>query len=208
MAARKRPQSEEDRMTDANIIRVIQLLENPEEGKSAITKKEACSILGMAYNTTRLATIINTFKEKQARDAKKRAEKRGKPASTDEILYAISEYLNGEAIDTISKATYRSSTFIKNILEQNAVPIRSASQNYFRPELIPEGARRDRFTTGEVVYSARYGSLAQISGEQFKPEYGWIYRVWLLDERWKQYAYQEAYELASLQHLRDLGVRV
>lgn len=208
MATRKRPQSEEDRMTDSNIVRVIQLLENPEEGKSAITKKEACAILGMAYNTTRLGTILNTFKEKQARDAKRRAEKRGKPATQDEILYAISEYLNGEPIDTISKATFRSPAFIKNILEQNAVPIRSTSQNYFHPELIPDGACRDRFTVGEVVYSARYGSLAKIEGEQSTSKHGWVYRVWLLDERWKQYAYQEAFELASLQHLRELGVRV
>jgi hypothetical protein len=208
MATRKRSVAEEDRMTDANITRVIQLLENPEEGKTAITKKEACSILGMAYNTTRLGTILNTFKEKQARDAKRRAEKRGKPATQDEIIYAIQEYLNGETIDAISKATYRSSSFIKCILERNAVPIRATSHDYFRPELVPEGASRDRFAVGEVVYSTRYDSLAKIEGEQKDSRYGWIYRVWLLSDKWSQFSYSAAYDLASLQHLREIGIKI
>ena len=52
--ARKRSALEEEKMTDANILRVISLLEPKEEGKQPITKKAACEILGMAYNTTRL----------------------------------------------------------------------------------------------------------------------------------------------------------
>ena len=94
MATRKRPASEEALMTDANIIKVISLLEPADPQAKPISKKDACAMLGMAYNTTRLGTIINTFKEKQARDAKRRAEKRGKPASQDEVIYAIQEYIN------------------------------------------------------------------------------------------------------------------
>lgn len=208
MAARKRPSSEEALMTDANIAKVITLLEPSDGATKPITKKEACAMLGMTYNTTRLGTIINTFKEKQARDAKRRAEKRGTPATQDEITYAIQEYLHGETIDSISKATYRSSSFIKAILERYAVPIRASSQNYFKPELIPEGAARDRFSVGEVVYSARYDSLAKIDAEQKTDKHGWIYRCWLLGEKWQQYCYQEAYELASLDHLRNIGIKI
>ena len=61
---------------------------------------------------------------------------------------------------------------------------------------------------GEVVYSVRYDSTARIETEKFDPRYGWIYRIWLLSEKWMQYANTEAYELASLEHLRKLGVRV
>ena len=204
--ARKRSELEEELMTEANISRVIKLLE-PQEGK-AITKKDACQILGMAYNTTRLATIIEDFKKKQERTAQRKAELRGKPATQDEIVYIISEYLNGETVDAISKNTYRGPAFIKQILENNDVPIRQTSHDYFRPELIPDGATRERFKIGEVVYSARYDSIARIDMEQKSDKYGFIYRIWLLAEKWKQSAYQEAYELASLEHLRQIGVRV
>jgi hypothetical protein len=41
--ARKKSASEEELMTDANIAKVIKLLE-PEQGAKAITKKDACQI--------------------------------------------------------------------------------------------------------------------------------------------------------------------
>ena len=43
-----------EKLTDSNIQHVIGLL----NAKSPITKKEACSILNISYNTTRLGTII------------------------------------------------------------------------------------------------------------------------------------------------------
>lgn len=205
--ARKKSASEEELMTDANIAKVIKLLE-PEQGTKAITKKDACQILGMAYNTTRLGTIIEEWKKKQTKNAERRAEKRGKPVTGEERVYIISEYLAGETVDTISKATYRSSTFVKSVLETNSVPIRVPGSSYFCPELIPEGAVRERFKVGEVVYSARYDSTARIDAESFSEKHGWIYRVWLLSEKWQQNAYQEATELASLEHLREMGVRI
>jgi hypothetical protein len=205
--ARKKSASEEELMTDANIAKVIKLLE-PEQGVKAITKKDACQILGMAYNTTRLGVIIEEWKKKQARNAERRAEKRGKPVTDEERVYIISEYLAGETVDSISKATYRSPTFIKSVLETNSVPIRVPGSSYFSPELIPEGAMRDRFKIGEVVYSARYDSTARIDAESSSEKHGYVYRIWLLAEKWQQNAYQEATELASLQHLRELGVRI
>ena len=205
--ARKRSASEEELMTDANISKVIRLLE-PEEGVKPITKKDACQMLGMAYNTTRLGTIIEEFKKKQARNAERRAEKRGKPVTDEERVYIISEYLAGETVDAISKSTYRSPTFVKSVLEVNSVPIRVPGSSYFSPELIPDGAVRERFKIGEVVYSARYDSTARIDAEQKTDKHGYVYRIWLLSEKWMQSAYQEASELASLEHLRELGVRI
>ena len=208
MATRKRPALEEELMTDANIARVIRLLEPTEEGKKPITKKDACAILGMSYNTTRLGTIIEDYKQKQIRTAQRKSQLRGKPATQEEKVYIISEYLNGETVDAISKMTYRSSKFIKDILESNSVPIRVPGSSYFSPELIPDGAIRDRFKIGEVVYSSRYDSIARIDAEQKTDKYGFIYRIWLLSDKWLQSAYQEASELASLEHLRELGVKI
>lgn len=208
MATRKRSELETELMTDANIAKVIRLLE-PDDGSKPITKKDACQILGMAYNTTRLGTIIEEYKTRAAKTARRRAELRGKPVTQDEVVYIISEYLNGEPVDSISKMTYRSAAIIKRVLEENHVPLRVPGHSYFKPELIPDGAVRERFQVGEVVYSARYDSVARIEGEQKDSRHGgWIYRVWLLSERWLQSAYQPAYELASLQHLRELGVKV
>ena len=67
---------------------------------------------------------------------------------------------------------------------------------------------RERFNIGEIVYSARYDSIARIDSEKQDSRYGWIYRIYLLADKWQQSAYQEACELASLEHLRKLGVRV
>lgn len=208
MATRKRPALEEELMTDTNIARVIRLLEPTEEGKKPITKKDACAILGMSYNTTRLGTIIEEYKQKQIRISQRKSQLRGKPATQEEKVYIISEYLNGETVDAISKMTYRSSRFIKDILEGNSVPIRVPGSSYFDPQLIPDGAVRDRFKIGEVVYSSRYDSTARIDSEQKSDKHGFVYRIWLLAERWQQNAYQEAAELASLENLREMGVRI
>jgi hypothetical protein len=199
-----RANKENELLTPANLDRVIAGF----EATPKMTKKDACAILGIAYNTTRLDGLIEKYLEKNARDAARRAALRGKPATSEEITYVIQEYLEGSTIDAISKSTFRGPTFIKAILEKYDVPVRQTSHSYFSPELIPDGAVRDRFTIGEVVYSARYDSIARVDTEQETREHGWIYRIWLLADKWKQSAYQEANELASLEHLRKLGVRV
>ena len=199
-----RANKENELLTDANIERVIAGF----EATPKMTKKDACAILGIAYNTTRLDGIVEKYKEKKERDASRRAALRGKPATSDEIVYTIQEYLEGATIDAISKSIYRGPTFVKAILEKYDVPVRQTSHDYFKPELIPDGAIRERFALGEIVYSARYDSVARIDTEQPHSQHGWIYRIWLLADKWKQSAYQPVEELASLEHLRKLGVRV
>lgn len=201
-----RAKNPEERLEDANMEKVIALLE-PAEGKP-ITKKLACELLNISYNVARLAKLIEDYQKKKAKEAERRAALRGKPATQDEIIYVIQEYLEGSTVDAITKSTYRSAGFVKSILEANNVPIRATSHDYFKPELIPEGARRERFALGEKAYSARYDSMCIIETEQATKEHGYVYRIWLLSERWMQYAYQEAHELASLEHLRAVGVKV
>ena len=204
MATRRN--TEDENVNEASLERVIALLE-PTEGKP-ITKKEACGILCIAYNTTRLGALIEKFKEKKAKDAARRAALRGKPATTDEIIFAISEYLGGATIDSISKSTFRGPAFIHGILQNASVPVRASGNNYFNPELIPESAVRSSYRIGEVVWSSRYDSLARVDLE-FKTKDGENgYRIWLMDERWLQCANQPASELASLEHLREIGVKI
>jgi hypothetical protein len=207
MATRKPKNAEEENLDSATLDRVIKLLE-PEEGIKAITKKEACSILRIAYNTTRLGKLLDAYKDKKIREATRRAALRGKPATADEIRFSISEYLEGVAIDTIATSLYRSSTFVRNILDSNDVPIRARAHDYFKPELIPEGAMRDKFNVGEIVYSARYDSTAKVESEQKHSSGEWVYKLWLLADKWQQFCYQPASELASLEHLIQLGVKL
>lgn len=202
MATRRIKVKDEERLDSTHIERVIALLE-PKEGKAG-TKKDACQILGIAYNTTRLGTIIEKYKADKVREAAKRAEKRGKPATSAEITYVIQSYLEGDTLDSIATTLYRTSSFVSGILDTYAVPRRQSAHSYFRPEMVPDEAMRDRFAVGERVYSMRYDSIASIEKEVAAG----IYRIYLLSDKWKEYAHQEATELASLEHLKKVGVNV
>lgn len=119
----------------------------------------------------------------------------------------VTEYLEGATIDSISKGIYRGADFVKRVLEDNFVPLRKAPHDYFSPELIPDGAVRDRFTVGEKVYSVRYDSIATVRAESSHKD-GFVYRLWLESESTQEFCYQPAWELASLQHLRDKGINI
>jgi len=207
MATRK--PKDEEKLDDNTLERVHSLLNPLAQGVKPITKKEACEILNIAYNTVRLDKLLSTYLERQERHRKRKAELRGKPLSKDDCAYIIREYLlDGASIAAISDSTCHSASKIKSCLEDNGVPLRSAAYDYFKPEAVPDMAMRDRFKLGEIVWSTQYETACRIEKEQQHPQHGWVYRVWLLSERWKQYAYVPAYELASLEHLRTLGVRI
>jgi hypothetical protein len=198
MVTRRSKNAENERLDAAHIERVIELLAN--KG----TKKDACSILNISYNTTRLDKIIDKYKADKEYEAKKRAEKRGTPASKAEVSFAVQSYLEGGTVDSISSSLFRGASFINSILDKYEVPRRQAAHSYFRPEMVPEKAIRDSFKPGEKVYSMRYDSLARVEDE-FKKG---VYRIYLLSEKQLQYAYQPAEELASLEHLREEGIDV
>jgi hypothetical protein len=203
MATRRTKNADSERLDDASLERVIALLE-PKDGSKPGTKKDACAILGIAYNTTRLTSLIEKYKENKARDAARRAEKRGKPATEAEISYVISSYLEGSTVEAISNSLFRGPAFVKAILYRYSVPTRQSAHSYFKPEMVPEAAMRDTFAVGEKVYSMRYDSLAEIKSE-FSPG---VYSLFLLSEKWKQFCYQPAYELASLEHIRKMGIAI
>lgn len=207
MATKRTKNGDDEKLDDATIEKVIALLE-PSDGTKPITKKLACEFLNIAYNTTRLGQILEKHKEKKVREARFRAEKRGKPATTDEVQYTITEYMRGAAVSVIAEALYRSAGIVNQILDDYGVPRRGASYDYFKPEMVPEEAMRDRFTVGEIVYSTRYDSLAKVEAEQTHSSGAFVYRLWLLSDKWQQFCYQPAYELASLDHLRKLGIKL
>lgn len=189
-------------LDDATLGRVIGLLESDKP----ITKKEACSMLRISYNTTRLGKIIDHFKARMATEARLRAERRGKAATQIEVMSAIESYLEGDSIASIAKRLYRSSSFIKGIIRKNNVPVRSTSSNYFSPELLPDEILTKDFNEGELVWSARYNAVATVEKlMQEHDTHGNCYRIYVHGKN-QCYANQPWYELGRLEHLQQLGV--
>ena len=80
-------------MTAANIQKVISLLHPSSSETKPITKKEACEILNIAYNTTRLQKIIDDFLERKEYTEKRKSQNRGRAATPDEIKTIAQDYL-------------------------------------------------------------------------------------------------------------------
>lgn len=199
---KSRASSDVNKCTDSNISKVIRLL----SAEQPCTKKTACEILGIAYNTPRLDKIIQDFKDKKAAEKARRAAKRGTELSKDEVSIIVSEYLEGKDLLSISKLISRTVPKVKWAIEFYGVPKRG-SQDYFKPELIPDTAVRQEFRVGERVWSARYETVCEILKEvPHKDEK--VYRVWLEGENHSEYAYQPASELASLNKFTELGIKL
>lgn len=159
-----------ENLTQANITKVIELL-NPTDGSKPITKKEACSILNIAYNTTRLGNIINDHLEMVEFRAKRKAMNRGKAATEAEIKDTIRAYLDGDNVSEIAKSLYRSPAFIKNIIDRIGVPQKLAQTDYEgrRTAMLPEQCVAEEFEPGERVWAIRQNFPAIVQKE-LQPE--------------------------------------
>ena len=217
-----------EKLTDSNIQHVIGLL----NAKSPITKKEACSILNISYNTTRLKTIIEEFVEKKDYRDRRKSENRGKPASKFEITNAIESFLHGNNISDISQRMYRSPSFVKGIIERAGVPRKRSKEERggaYVPYFLPDECVRDTFDVGEIVWSASYDQAATVEKEMtnmdYEAKYGakcyCIYvfeklewnpdmyvRGWVGEQTVGFTAYSQAYDLGSLKHLESYGVDI
>lgn len=204
MASKKTVTKDSEDLSESNLEKVIGLLESDKP----CTKKEACAILRITYNTTRLNTIIENYKAKKKRTAELKAQKAYTPATQSEIEYCVTAYLGGSTVSSIAEDLYRSASFVDAVLRKTETPRRSVGWSYNTPELIPESAQRDEFAVGEKVWSARYESMARIKYEVSSNKHpSKVYAIYLEDEKWQQNAYQPAEELASLEHLTKYGIK-
>lgn len=152
-----------EKLDDANIQRVIDFL----EAETPITKKEACEMLNIKYNTTRLQRIIDEFNDtKLYRDTRK-AQNKGKMATKDEIKTVVQEYLEGTNISTIARGIYRSPSFVKNIVERVGIPQKLAETDYagHKMALLPDQCVSEEFEVGERVWFPRKNRFAEIRYE-------------------------------------------
>lgn len=223
-----------EKLTQKNIRHVISLL-NPISSKTkAITKREACSILNISYNTIRLDKIIEDYHEQILYRSRRVAQNRGKPARPDEIEEVIKEYLSGENVSNIAKRLYRSPPFIKSILEKIGVPQRVFTlEDKKSAAYLPEECVAETFEVGETVWSANHHAPAVIDKHLSKEyqdsspgiqtvdyldKYGCeCYGIYVLqkpstEDLWDMpdiggfHAFALAYDLGKLKHLEEYGV--
>lgn len=165
------------------------------------TKKAACEALGINYNTTRLAKIIQEFNEQLETAKRIRAEKRKQPVTDSEISFWIEEYLSGESIESISKRAYRSSALIDKYITNAGAKLRAnRSDTYFRPEAMPDECVTDSFDIGEYAWSMKYNGLVKIL-----KKYSTGYGIYVLGD-YSRHASQPVEELASLKHLEKYNL--
>ena len=211
-----------ENLTQANITKVIELL-NPTNGSKPITKKEACGILNIAYNTTRLGNIIAEHLEMMEFRARRKAQNKGKAATKKEITDAVAGYLEGMTVADIAKSLYRSPAFVKGIIERIGVPQKLAHTDYEgrRNALLPDQCMADEFEEGERVWAIRQNYPAIVQRE-LKPEQaeerGYkLYLVYTIEAQQEDlkdtyFPYLSfagknhaiaAYDMGSLRHLRE-----
>lgn len=209
---------EHENLSEANIKKVIELL----EAEKPISKKDACEILNISYNTTRLAKIIDQYKTDQEELQRRRAANRGKAATPFEIQAIIEGFLDGDAVAEIAKRIYRSTSFVKEVIERVGVPNKVVSGDYWTPGLIPEQCTREEFEVGQIVWSARRHCMAIVLGEEKASDpdnkYYHIYVIEPIENtegllfRVEGYGGfhtgSYAYDLGSLEHLKQYGVDV
>ncbi|MCP3899158.1 MAG: hypothetical protein GY707_05540 [Desulfobacteraceae bacterium] len=188
--ARVKVKTGED-FSDDKIEKVISLLAKGE------TKKSCCDFLGMHYNTSRLNKVVQNYKEKKELQKNMRKSLRNKAIDKQDITYICQAYLDGEPLSEISNNIYRTTAVVKNVLERYGIPLRNASNNYYNPIFINDETPDD-YMTGDLVFSARYNSMAEI----IRKVKDGVYRIGVFGKN-QQYAYQPYYELADLRKLQD-----
>jgi hypothetical protein len=229
---RLRKKAGED-LSDANIARVIKGMHTLDSSRPTITKKEACQILKISYNPTRLDKIIEEYNDKIEYRAKRRQQKRGTRATPDEIQEAVRAFLRGDGITDISARLYRSMPFVRSLIETVGVPTRgSNAEERSSAYLLPEQCVATEFAVGELVWSAKDHALAEILNEyneeyrkgkkglvgstDYEKLYGtklygiFVYE-WQPDEEYQHlgagnYSTSLAYDLGSLKHLKEYGI--
>ena len=142
-----------ENLTETNIQHVIELL----NAEKPVTKKEACSILNISYNTTRLNKIIEDHLETVAYRERRKSQNKGKGATEMEIKQIVNFYLDGSNISDIAKALYRSPAFIKAVVERVGIPQKLPQTDYEgrRNAMLPEQCVADSFEVGEKVWAVK-----------------------------------------------------
>ena len=204
-----------ERLDDEHVEKVIKFLE------SGGPKKEAYGILNIKENASRLSRIIEEYHERQALAERLRKANRGKPATDMEIQTIIRGALDGEAISAMADDMFRSSDFVKKVIDTVGIPQKGVGSWWDRrfTTSIPDQCISDAFRKYEIVWSNKYNGLAivlttdsvrsdiyVIEKVEVEPDFaigGKVYRGY-----GGFHATQRNEELGSLEHLKKYGVDI
>jgi hypothetical protein len=209
-----------EKLDDANIQRVLDYLKQDKP----ITKKEACAMLNISYNTTRLNSIMVDFEETLEFRAKRKSQNRGRKATDYEIKQSIEMYLDEQPVSSIASALYRSSTFVRNLLDRVGVPQkRPKTLQGMREKIgyLPDECVSESFEQGEKVWCARYDLPARIIKGAHDIRHGCtIYHVYVIEltnfeskyfgfiKEGGFHAHFASYDLGSLRHLNKYDINI
>lgn len=178
--------------------------------ESGATKKVACEILGIKYNTTRLNTLIEKHQNSQEDLKRLRKKKRGTPVSDHELVSMIEMYFEDYSLEEIAKRSHRPMGLIKYHLETVGATLKCRTKvSPLNPPLVPEECQKDEFAVGENVWVSGYNCLGEIISEiPDSTREDKVYKIYLLDKYNHRYVFYAAYELGSLEHLKTLGLKL
>ena len=205
MARRGIKKQDHENLDDLTVSRVIDRLEQ----NKPITKKVACEILNINYNTSRLAKIIEEYKERITYTEKRKKQMKGKPFGDLELQDLIVSYLSGESIASISRRFFRSTHILKRKIDELNLPIRDKTTDYHNPKMIPDEMVSYVFEVGDYVWSTRYNCVAEITQDHgFDLEFNdcRVYSIWIFGKH-NQFAYQPSFELGKLDILKQYKLR-
>lgn len=224
-----------EKLSQENIQKVLGLLNPVDSQQKAISKKEACEILNISYNTSRLAKILKDYVELKEFTATRKALNKGKAATAEEIQHTVIEYLKGATVSSIATSLFRSPGFVKAIIERVGVPQKPKEEDLTNGvSYLPEQCVSDYFEEGELAWSARYHTLVKVQKElsedmqaarkgmsftDYENKYACkAYQIYVLEavdsedsffpgvQTGGYNAYALACDLGSLNHLKELGV--
>jgi hypothetical protein len=195
---------EGEKLDDSNVQKVFELLSRTE---NPISKKEACELLNITYNSSRLQKIMEEHVERVNYISARKKALRNTPVDILDKKFMVESYLSGVSLSEISDSTFRSTDIIKKVLRGYNIPLRSGSVDYFHPVEVEEFA--EDYVSGDLVFSARYNSVAKVCLEvESKNSISKTYRIWVYGSI-MQFAYQPAHELADLRKLqKELSINV
>lgn len=216
-----------EKLDDTNLQRVWDALND----NNPITKKEACEMLNITYNTTRLNRILEEHRDTMEYRATRKAQLKGTKATEAEIKTVIEWYLEERPVSDIAKSMYRSSTFVKNIINKVGVPEKRPKTEQgggAKVGYLPDECVSDSFEPGEKVWCARHDLPAIVKKvmpntkqtnylEKYGAECYHIYVIELTDFDSPYFGHQNiggfnahaiAYDIGSLKHLEKYGAEI
>ena len=195
---------EHENLSSSNISKVIKHLED------GGTKKDACIILNISYNTTRLNKIIEEHQEEQKRKQRRRDKNKGTELRPDEYEDIILMRIKGSSASYIADKLCRPLSLVKDTIDYLGIPVAPNKSDKGNTYLMPEQCIANSFEEGELVWSCVYHGIAYIKKE-INNGY-WMYILQSVENESKWFpgvetggfnAFQATHDIASLRHLRE-----